>query len=297
MKNVLHQALATKILRFIRTQGFQPGQHLTEAMLQEHLAVSRGPIRAAMLELAANGTLEQRKNRGFFVLDPSQEQRAQVQTTQDDEQIYLAIADDRLMHAIPDTVSETLMMRRYDLTRVRLRRILARIASEGWIERREGRGWTFAILVDSIEAYRESYEMRQMVEPAGLLGDRFRLDAALLERLRAQQSMVRDGGWETLSQIELFETNSVFHEGLAAMSGNRFLLDTVHRLNQLRRLVEYRQTLRREQVRQQNVEHLQIIEMLAQGDRQDAAMALSAHLGNAKRRKANESIFATGTSE
>ena len=291
MKNVLHQALAAKILRFIRTRGLAPQHHLTEAALQEHLAVSRGPIRAAMLELTASGILERRQNRGFFVLDPQRELAAPPEDAADDEQIYLAIADDRLMHSIPDTVSEPLMMERYGLTRVRLRRILSRIASEGWIERREGRGWTFAMLVDSVEAYRESYEMRQMIEPAGLLGDRFRLDSALLSRLRDQQAMVRDGGWQSLSQIELFETNSVFHEGLAEMSGNRYLLGTVQRLNQLRRLVEYRQTLRRDQVRQQNIEHLEIIGMLEHGDRQDAAAALSMHLGNAKRRKADSSIF------
>lgn len=292
MANPLHQALASKIMRFIRTQGFSSGHHLTEASLQEHLDVSRGPIRAAMMELTSCGVLEQKANRGFFVADPSIELPRSEDDINDAEAVYLAIADDRLMQKIPDTVTETMLMQRYGLTRLRLRRVLARISAEGWIEQRDGRGWTFAMLVNSVDAYRESYEMRQIMEPAGIMGDRFRLDHVLLGRLRDQQRMVSEGGWKDLGQIELFETNSVFHEGIASMSGNRYLLDTVKRLNSLRRLVEYRQTLRREQVQQQNLEHLEIIEMLAHGDRSDAATALSIHLGNAKRRKADSSIFA-----
>lgn len=290
MKNQFHQSLASKILRFVRTQGLGAGHHLTEASLQDHLAVSRGPIRAAMLELTRAGVLEQRPNRGFFVLDPAAENGPAADDA-GDEQLYLALADDRFMRRLPDTVSEAQLMGRYDLTRVRLRRVLARIAAEGWIERREGRGWRFAALIDSIDAYRESYELREMLEPAGILSDRFRLDRPLLERLRGQQEMVRDGGWRSLGQFELFETNSVFHEGLASMAGNRFLLATIQRQNQLRRLVEYRQTLLRDQVRQQNGEHIEIIRLLAGGERRQAAAILSDHLRNARRRKANESIF------
>lgn len=290
MANQLHLALADKIRRHVRTNALPQGYHLTEASLQDVLGVSRAPIRAAMVELAKQGLLNQVKNRGFFIEDPSAEAPDGSNVT--DEQIYLKIADDLLTHSIPSPVSETLLMRRHEVSRERLRRVLTRIAAEGWIERREGRGWSFAQLIDSIEAYRESYELRQMLEPAGILGDRFQLDQDILQRLRAQQEMVRDGGWETLGQIELFEANSAFHEGLAAMSGNRFLIGIVERQNQLRRLVEYRQTLRREQVRGQNNEHLTILDLLRDGERRDAAAALSAHLGNAKRRKSSNGIFA-----
>jgi DNA-binding GntR family transcriptional regulator len=179
----------------------------------------------------------------------------------------------------------------YDISRSHLRRILTRIATEGWIERREGRGWSFVQLIDSVEAYRESYELRQMLEPAGLINDSFKLDEAILKRLRHQQVMVRDGGWKSLSQIELFETNAQFHQGLAEMSGNRFLIGVIERQNQLRRLVEYRQTLHREQVRGQNVEHLQILDTLERGLRFEASQVLAHHLNSAKNRKARAAIF------
>lgn len=294
MANQLHRALAAKILRHVRTSGYQSGHHLTESSLSDVLGTSRGPIRAALAHLTADGYVEQVPNRGFFLSDRAPQPAvpaAEQDASSDDEALYLSIADDRLVGNIPETVSEPELMRRYDISRPRLRRILTRIATEGWIERREGRGWSFVQLIDSVSAYRESYELRQMLEPAGLVSDSFALDPTILERLRLQQVMVRDGGWKTLSQIELFETNAHFHEGLAAMSGNRFLVGTIERQNQLRRLVEYRQTLNREQVRGQNEEHLQILDALEKGQRFEASRILAYHLGNAKNRKARGEIF------
>jgi DNA-binding GntR family transcriptional regulator len=295
MTNQLHKTLAAKILRHVRTSGYQPGHHLTEASLQDVLGTSRGPIRAALAHLTADGMVQQVPNRGFFLGDVGSDPgtpAAEQDASSDDEVLYLSIADDRLVGKIPKTVSEPDLMRRYNISRPRLRRILTRIATEGWIERREGRGWSFVQLIDSIEAYRESYELRQMLEPAGLINDAFQLDETVLDRLRQQQFRVRDGGWQTLSQIELFETNAQFHEGLASMSGNRFLLGIIERQNQLRRLVEYRQTLNREQVRGQNDEHLLIIAALEEGRRLEASQLLSQHLGNAKKRKARTAVFA-----
>lgn len=291
MSNQLHLSLASKILRYIKLQDLPPGHHLTESSLQREFSVSRAPLRAAMTELSKNGVLEQVRNRGFYVREQIGES-AHFLAESEEEAIYFRIADDLLTKSIPPTVTDAFLMQRYSLSRDRLRRVLMRIAAEGWVERREGRGWSFVQLIDSIEAYRESYELRQMLEPAGLLGDGFRPDAEILNRLSQQQHMVRDGGWESLGQIELFETNADFHVGLAQMSGNRFLVGVIERQNQLRRLVEYRQTLRREQVRGQNEEHLVILELIQRGERTDAAAALSAHLGNAKRRKGDPDIFA-----
>jgi DNA-binding GntR family transcriptional regulator len=75
------------------------------------------------------------------------------------------------------------------------------------------------------------------------------------------------------------------------MSGNRFLVSTIARLNQLRRLVEYRQTLDAERVRAQNAEHLEILDALDGGDVAHAADLLRAHISGAKRRKATAEIL------
>lgn len=291
--NDLHRNLAGKILTHIRSASLAHGDHLTEQRLQQLLGTSRQPIRAALAHLADHRVVKKVPNKGFYVdeplaLSPEDLQRGDVRT---DEALYARIAADRLSRALGDRISENDLMRRYDVSRLQLRRVLTRIAGEGWIERNEGRGWSFASLIDSVDAYRESYELRQMLEPQGLMAPGFQLDRGLLEMLRDQQQALRDGGWQTLGQMELFETNSAFHEGLAQMSGNRFLHATIARMNQLRRLVEYRHTLDRQRVLDQNGEHLQILDALEDGQVAAAAELLRQHIGGAKSRKVTATVF------
>lgn len=289
--NSLHKQLANRILLHIRVSGSQQGEHVTESSLQSLLGTSRAPIRAALAQLAEEGFLQRVPNRGYFIGRLPDQADLLASEPAEDERIYLSIAEDRLNGRLADTISENEVMRQYGIPRTRLRRILNRIAQEGWIERRDGRGWAFASLIDSVEAYRESYEIRKILEPSGLQCDGFRFDNSLALRLREQQEFVLGGAWRTLSQFELFETNSRFHEGLASMSGNRFLWDAIARQNHLRRLVEYRQVLKRDQVRGQCEEHLNILALLQVGDQEQAVTQLRFHLDAAKIRKANSSMF------
>lgn len=294
--NELHRSLADKIVRHIRTSAMERGQHLTEASFQTLFGTSRQPIRSALGILADQGIVEQVPNKGFYLRDPDRIAADVLPAANDtsDEATYLRIAEDRLSRRLPDRVSETDLMRRYGVSRLGLRRILTRISGEGWIERNEGRGWTFAVLIDSVEAYRECYDLRQVIEVHGIRSPEFRADPVILADLRRRQEIVADGGWQRLSQMELFEANSSFHEGLAALSGNRFLINTVQKLNQLRRLIEYRQTLNAEQVRGQNAEHLAILDALDVGDTAKAADLMHDHLGKAKLRKARAEMFSGG---
>jgi DNA-binding GntR family transcriptional regulator len=284
----LQLKLASQILSHARSSGWSRGHHLTEDSLQPILGASRTPIRAAMAHLAHAGVLERRPNKGFFLKDISisSEPAAASDAAENESEIYIAIAMDRLNHALPDIVSENELIRRYDLSRARLRHILARIASEGWIERRPGRGWAFQPLIDTIDAYRENYRFRQIMEPAAMRSPEFSIDSTRLAALRDQQLFVRDKGFRHLSQVELFEINAAFHETIAAMAGNRFFVQTLARLNQLRRLMEYGRPLDRDRVRRVCEEHLGIIEALTAGDIATGAARLETHLTDASREKA-----------
>jgi DNA-binding GntR family transcriptional regulator len=289
--NDFHRSLADKIHSHIRTSGMVVGAHLTEQRLLDQFGTSRAPIRSALTFLEQQGVLERRPNQGFFVKDIGAKKGLPDIASPKAELVYFKIADDRLSRKLEDKISENELMRRYDISRLQLRRILTRMSSEGWVEPNEGRGWTFAALIDSVEAYRENYELRQMVEPFGLAAIGFKQNADVLADLRRTQETIRDGGWETLTPNELVETNSGFHEGLAKLSGNRFVLGTVQKLNQLRRLVEYRQTLNRDQVRGQNAEHLAILDAIESGDMGQASELMKDHLSGAARRKARAEVF------
>jgi DNA-binding GntR family transcriptional regulator len=285
----LQLKLANQILSHARSSGWQTGHHLTEESLQPVLGASRTPIRAAMAHLASAGVLERRPNKGFFLKDVSPLKGAsegEAEAGEDDSAPYLAIAMDRLKHRLPDVVSENELIRRYDLSRARLRHILARIAAEGWVERRQGRGWEFQPLIDTLEAYRENYRFRQMMEPTAMRSPEFVPDMVRLQSLRDRQTFVLEEGYQRLGQIELFEINSSFHEGIATMSHNRFFVQTLARLNHLRRLMEYGRPLDRERVRRVCLEHLGIIELLMAGDRAGAADRMQVHLTDAALEKA-----------
>ncbi|WP_407160382.1 GntR family transcriptional regulator [Bradyrhizobium sp. STM 3557] len=209
----------------------------------------------------------------------------------DTEQLYLKLAEDRLHGKLGDSVTEADLMRRYDVPRHTLRRILSRIVNEGWMQRRTGHGWAFLPMIDSVEAYRESYELRRFLEPQGLRSPSFKLDPAVLSEQRKRQEFLHSAGYKTLGQVELFKSNSDFHEALALMSGNRFLAQTVARQNELRRLIEYRQTLDRDRVWRQTGEHLAIIEMLEKGLIERAAKLLDKHISGALKEKARPELF------
>ncbi|MDG4717843.1 MULTISPECIES: GntR family transcriptional regulator [Thalassospira] len=293
--NQLHIQLAQRILLFARTSGLEAGHHFTETSLQHLLGTSRGPIRAALNYLSDQGFLEKRPNRGFFLLSVPNDALDRISDAPeaDDERIYLAIAADRLASTLEEKVTEAELMRRYDVPRYSLRRVLGRISSEGWIERKAGNGWLFLPMIDSVEAYRESYALRQILEPAGLQAEGFKANITVLKHLKTQQEFIHDKGFETLGQIELFEANSQFHESLAEMSGNRFLAQSVAKQNQLRRLVEYRQTIDRARVKRQTEQHLEIIDALLTGNNTKAAELLRRHIGGASEEKAQPNIFSS----
>ena len=87
---------------------------------------------------------------------------------------YFEIAEDRLAGKLPQQVTENELMRRYDLPRSRLVKILNRIAQEGWIERLpdespEGReagtimGQRLLMTADELHALNK--QVRDVVEP------------------------------------------------------------------------------------------------------------------------------------
>jgi len=273
--------------------GLTVGHHLTEASLQKVFGTSRGPIRAALSYLETEGYLEHRPNKGFYLarLDDDPGHTNPLASAPEDERLYLTIAADRFAGEIEDRVTEIDLMRRYGVPRHLLHRILSKIAIEGWVQRCAGHGWSFLPMIDSVQAYRESYELRRIVEPAGLRSATFELDKPRLAELKKQQEFIHSTGYKTLGQIELFIANSVFHEALAGMSGNRFLAQTVARQNELRRLIYYRQTLDRERVWRHTSEHIEIIAKLAANDVESAANLLDMHIGGALIEKALPEYF------
>jgi DNA-binding GntR family transcriptional regulator len=291
----LQLRVAREIVAHVRRGRLPAGEHVAESQLAEQLGTSRTPVNQALRFLAATGALSHDPNRGFFLAQDAEglEGIARRLSAAPDDPLYLKIAEDRLSHRLADVVNEADLMRRYRASRSAVRKVLLRVQQEGWIEKSIGHGWCFQAMIDSAEAYDESYVFRAALEPTGVLGSGFLLDPAELEALRREQRLIVDGGYRTMTPIELFESNSRFHETIARWSRNRFLLQSVRRIDQLRRLVEYRQASQRKARQGQADEHLEILGALERGDLLEAATLLRGHLERARRSKVYASeVFA-----
>ena len=275
----LHVTLAHRVLDHIRAERLPAGHHLTEQSLEQVLGTSRSPVRGALTELAARGIVVSRPpRRGLFLAVDAAE--LGVADEAGEEQDYLQVARDRLDGILPMVLTEQAAMRRYGLTRERVRRVLQRAAKEGWIEPRPSRkGWSFLPMIDGPDACAESYALRAALEPAAMLMPGFQVDPAALARLRRQQEALAGGGHRIAGRAELFDANATFHEVLAGMSGNRFAAQVIARQNQLRRLLEYRVAADdRARVGRQCEEHLAILALIEHGERDAAAQLLGEHL-------------------
>ncbi len=295
--NSLHITLAHRLLDYVRAENLQAGHHMTEQSLAKVLGASRSPIRSALAYLRDLHVLgPQEGKRGLFLRKSADElgQLDEQLNISDEEQIYLTLAREKMAALLPAVLTENEVMRRYDLTRERARRILARAANEGWMEQRASKGWSFLPMIDGAQACEESYALRQVLEPSAMLMPGFSIDSEVLNRVRKQQRALADGGYKNAGHTEMYSANANFHEALASLSGNRFIVQTIIRQNQLRRLLEYQASVDRERVRRQCLEHLEILDLLERGEREQAAQLLRTHLGNASAEKVAQLSRAQG---
>lgn len=273
--------LAKQIAEHLRAENPRAGTRLVERKLAEQFRVSRSPIRSALRLLHAQGMLGASESGGFITIGANHaawtENDAAVTN---DETMYLCIAQDRLDGALPERVTENELQRRYELTRGELARLLRRILSEGWIERLPGHGWAFLPMLTSIEAYRDSYRFRLTIEPAAILEPGFVLDRAALEVCRQDQQRLVDGEIWSVSSPALFDMNSRLHEAIIECSKNSFFIDGLKRVDRLRRLMEYKQSLDRRYAIIRCREHIELVDLLLAQRRHDASEFMKQHLSS-----------------
>lgn len=276
----LANTLVSQIAAHISADGLRPGDRLTERKLAEQFRVSRSPVRAALKQLEEAGVLTSGERSGYRLVDAqaAQQFNAPAAEVDEDERIYLKIADDRVTGKLPERMTESEFQRRYDLTKGRVTKLLNRMAQEGWIERLPGHGWEFLPVLTSLESYRDSYRFRQLIEPAALLEPRFQLNRPALEsRLAEQRWLVECGIWD-IPDARLFELNSGMHESVIECSQNIFFIDALKRVDRLRRLIDYRQMLDRDVARERCIEHVELLHLVLQGRNKEASDFMHRHL-------------------
>jgi DNA-binding GntR family transcriptional regulator len=203
----------------------------------------------------------------------------------DDDKLVQRMAADRFSGDLPDSVTETDLMRRYGVARGALHRVLNSLVQDNDIERRSGHGWRFLPAVDAAKLHEDSYRFRLLIEPACVLEPTFRLDKPRAQRLRQVHVDLMSDGLEKLGSSRFFELNAEFHEFVASCARNRFLEQAVIHQNRLRRFFSYITVFTAERMRVSCSEHVAILDRLIAGEREHAATLLWRHLLGASRVK------------
>jgi len=283
--------LIKKTLGFIEKNNFEIGHHITEAMLVSEFNVSRSPVRIVLQQLADQGVLESVMNQGFFLKQDAKSlaQHAVDLPDSEEDNLYVQIAKERGLEQLADTFTEAEFIRRYNVNRGTLIRVLNRLSHDGLVEREKGYGWRFSFPLHSDAAKLERYRFRMALEPAAIMTETFKVDKArlaqikedhlqLLEEANRAEKNIVDG--ESSKVINIFEMNVKFHEMITSFSNNRYFLEAMKHQNRIRTLEEYKHLEKPDlaRVKQSCTEHLEIIKALEQGDREWAAQLLLRHI-------------------
>ncbi len=272
--------LARRILELLRRDQAAVGDRLRESQLASRMGVSRSPVRNALALLADLGVVVHQPHHGYRLLaditEPTLEMINLPPTPE--ERLYRIIASERFANLIPEQVSVSDMVRRYDSDRATINRVLARMTEEGLVERAPGRGWIFGPALNDAGAYAESYRFRVVLEPAALLEQNFRVDEPRFREIRARHAELIAGGVRSEPINAIFETDAAFHETLADCSHNRFIAQAIRQQTRLRRLSEYENYSDRGRLEQSCHEHLAILDAVEVGNRTRAAELMRRHI-------------------
>ncbi|SFJ69698.1 GntR family transcriptional regulator [Bradyrhizobium sp. Gha] len=272
--------LAGLIMALARREGMKAGDRLIEQRLADALDLSRAPIRLGLKALEAAGLARGEPHRGFVLAKNPTSGAAQpaLAAIRRSEQVYANIAGDVLASRLPFDVTEAELMRRYDLSRAELQRLLDRIAAEGWIARLPGYGWRFAETVSSPKAQAKAMAFRAVIEPAAIAQPDFMLSQEVIARLRERQQRLLEGELEKMTIGEIYHSGCEFHEQIIRGAGNPFFIEALRRVNAIRRLFAYRSFTDRDCMRRHIREHLRLLEILEAQQYAEAAELLAKHL-------------------
>src|SRR6187402_2161952 len=280
----LDTSIPARIVELIQTEGWPVGSHLPAQKLADLLRVSRSPINEALQVLHGKGLVQREPNRGYFIamkVDGPAHRALDtlgLRSAHEPDPLYFRIADDRLRGELPDEFTEAFLRKTYGVTQGEIDSVLARIGGEGWAEKKAGYGWAFSPMLTTPDSLLQSYRMRLALEPAALLEPGYRLEPAVIERCRAIERHLLDGGIETDTPLQLHDRGVRFHETLVDGSGNAFFIDTIRRVNRVRRLLSYRSMQDRKRYKEHAKQHLHLLALLEKGRNEEASETMREHL-------------------
>lgn len=274
-----HLELARRIIELTQESGMNAGDALSEQHLARTFQVSRTLIRAGLNVLVEQGVAEHQAGRGYLLLtDPATQALAPALPQAEEEELAASVLRDRMAGRLGNSISIGEIMRRYDTSRPAAQKTLSQLSEDQVLERGPGQSWLFRPLLDNLTALEESLHFRMTLEPEALLAEGFSIDRQRLALLRDNTEALLATPIERFDIEQFRELDIGFHEMIATCCGNRFIGDTLHQHQRLRRLPNLLPTVSVHRLQEALREHLKIIEHIERGQLQIAADLLRLHL-------------------
>ncbi|QHI97748.1 FCD domain-containing protein [Xylophilus rhododendri] len=204
--------------------------------------------------------------------EPSEKNRGAPSATDIYERIYAAILDNRLKPGAK--LAEERLAEIFEVSRPRVREVLARLAREQIVELFPQRGAYVA--KPSIERARDVFEARRVIEPAVVRRLARTMTPAKLERLR-EHTVLEDAARQRNDKRAIIRLAGEFHIVLSELAGNAEMARAMRELATLSCLVIFLYSLPTTTCCR-NDEHAEIIEAMGKGDTALAERLILAHL-------------------
>lgn len=200
------------------------------------------------------------------------------------DRVFVALRDDLMWGRLrpTDRLAENTLAERYQVSRTPVREALARLLSDGLIERRDRGFYPYRPRVDDLE---DLYELRITLELRGIQrledADGRRHDPSILEpelerwREFRKTPPVPDAG--------IVKEDEQFHLRLLSSSGNEALVTALESVNARIRPMRMFDYLTEDRVLATIDEHIDITERVLDGDLCDARGLLHAHIEGSRR--------------
>ncbi len=173
-----------------------------------------------------------------------------------------------------DRLNEVALSKELGVSRTPLREALNRLVAERMFDFRPGQGF-FCRPLDAKSVF-DLFELRQIIEAAAV-------QSACEKATDAELQALHDELYATgiditgLTVEEAVNRDEAFHLGIAKLSGNAELLESLRRINERIRYIRWI-SMSLDRVQRSKEEHKQVMQALMERDASGAAVALNRHI-------------------